>query len=105
MKVINYSRVFPDHFREVELDALHSSVDALSARLRRHIQTSKASSHQQQKISGKKVAAGEDQMDMLKSSLEKLSLINSENTKKVKLVESALKNKESSSMESSLPML
>ncbi|KAJ1383390.1 hypothetical protein SESBI_43454 [Sesbania bispinosa] len=93
-----------DHFKEVELDALHSSVDALSARLRRHMQASKAS-HQQQKISGKKICAGDDQISMLKSSLEKLSLVNTENSKKIKLVESTLKNKERSSRESSLPML
>ncbi|XP_061376583.1 nuclear pore complex protein NUP88 isoform X3 [Gastrolobium bilobum] len=93
-----------DHFKEVELDALHSSVDALSARLRRHAQASK-SSHQQQKISGKKICAGDDQLSMLKSSLEKLSLVNTENSKKVKVVESTLRNKERSSRESSLPIL
>ncbi|CAL0334886.1 unnamed protein product [Lupinus luteus] len=91
-----------DHFKEVELDALHSSVDALSARLRRHIQASKAS-HQQQKVPGKKICAADNQISLLKSSLEKLSLLNSENTKKVKLVESSLKNKEVSIRESSLP--
>jgi len=95
---------FPDHFKEVELDALHSSVDALSARLRRHLQASKAN-HQQQKTPGKKSCAGDDQMSMLKSSLEKLSLVNTENSKKVKLVESTLRNKERSSRESSLPIL
>ncbi|KAG5093501.1 hypothetical protein JHK84_049089 [Glycine max] len=89
---------------EVELDALHSSVDALSARLRRHLQASKAN-HQQQKTPGKKSCAGDDQMSMLKSSLEKLSLVNTENSKKVKLVESTLRNKERSSRESSLPIL
>ncbi|XP_057429072.1 nuclear pore complex protein NUP88 [Lotus japonicus] len=90
-----------DNFKEVELGALHSSVDALSARMRRHVQASKAS--QQQKISGK--SAGDDQISMLKSSLEKLTLVNTENTKKVKLVESSLKTKERSSRESSLPLL
>ena len=44
-------------------------------------------------------------MSMLKSSLEKLSLVNTENSKKVKLVESTLRNKERSSRESSLPIL
>lgn len=83
------------------MGALHSSVDALSARMRRHVQASKAS--QQQKISGK--SAGDDQISMLKSSLEKLTLVNTENTKKVKLVESSLKTKERSSRESSLPLL
>ncbi|XP_027335594.1 nuclear pore complex protein NUP88 isoform X2 [Abrus precatorius] len=93
-----------DHFKDVELDALHSSVDALNARLRRHLQASKAS-HQQQKTSGKKTYGGDDQISMLKSSLEKLSLVNNENSKKVKLVESTLRSKERSSRESSLPLL
>ncbi|CAK8566502.1 unnamed protein product [Lathyrus sativus] len=92
-----------DHFKEVELDALHSSVEAVSARLRRHMQASKAS--QQKKISGKKVCAGDDQISILKSSLEKLSLVNTENSKKVKIVESTLSNKERNRGESSLPML
>ncbi|KAL2598171.1 hypothetical protein GLYMA_11G229000v4 [Glycine max] len=92
-----------DHFKEVELDALHSSVDAVSARLRRHLQASKAN-HQQQKTPGKKSYAGDDQMSLLKSSLEKLSLLNTENSKKVELVESSLRNKERSSREPSLPM-
>lgn len=85
------------------MDALHSSVDAVSARLRRHLQASKAN-HQQQKTPGKKSYAGDDQMSLLKSSLEKLSLLNTENSKKVELVESSLRNKERSSREPSLPM-
>lgn len=36
----------------------------------------------------------DDGISELKSSLAKLSLVNSENSKKVKLVESALKNRE-----------
>lgn len=60
---------------------------------------------QQKKISGKKVCAGDDQISILKSSLEKLSLVNTENSKKVKIVESTLSNKERNSGESSLPML
>ena len=95
--------MFADHFKEVELDALHSSVDALSARLRRHIQASKPNNRQKQ-ISGKKNYAEDAQISMLKSSLEKLSLVNSENTKKVKLVESALRNQEKI-RESNLPKL
>ncbi|QCD98580.1 nuclear pore complex protein NUP88 isoform X1 [Vigna unguiculata] len=92
-----------DRFKEVELDALHSSVDAVSARLRRHLQASKA--NQQQKTAGKKIHAVDSQISMLKSSLEKLSLVNTDNSKKVKLVESTLRNKErSSGKESSLPL-
>ncbi|CAJ2644041.1 unnamed protein product [Trifolium pratense] len=93
-----------DQFKEVELDALHSSVEAVSARMRRHMQASKAS-QQQKKIPGKKISAGDDQISILKSSLEKLSLVNTENSKKVKLVESTLSNKEKIGGESSLPML
>lgn len=93
-----------DHFKEVELDALHSSVEAVSARLRRHMHASKAS-QQQKKISGKKISAGDDQISILKSALEKLSLVNIENSKKVKIVESSLNNTEKISGESSLPRL
>ncbi|KAL5082265.1 hypothetical protein RYX36_010686 [Vicia faba] len=70
-----------DHFKEVDLDALHSSVE-VGARLRRHMQASKVS--QQKKISGKKFCAGDDQISILKSSLEKLSFVNTGNSKKVK---------------------
>jgi len=101
-KALNHP-FFPDRFKEVELDALHSSVDAVSARLRRHLQASKA--NQQQKTAGKKIHAVDSQISMLKSSLEKLSLVNTDNSKKVKLVESTLRNKErSSGRESSLPL-
>jgi nuclear pore complex protein Nup88 len=86
------------------LDALHSSVEAVSARLRRHMHASKAS-QQQKKISGKKISAGDDQISILKSALEKLSLVNIENSKKVKIVESSLNNTEKISGESSLPRL
>lgn len=95
---------FADHFKEVELDALHSSVDALNARLRRHLQTSKSDSPQKP-IQGRKNHVENAQISMLKSSLEKLSLLNSENSKKVKLVESVLTTQERSSRESSLPKL
>ncbi|KAI4306455.1 hypothetical protein L6164_029730 [Bauhinia variegata] len=91
-----------DHYKEVELDALRSSVEALRGRLRRHMQASKTNK-QQKLISGKNNYSGDAQISMLQSSLEKLSLVNSENSKKVKLVESALKNQESSK-ESSLSM-
>ncbi|XP_028803776.1 nuclear pore complex protein NUP88 [Neltuma alba] len=91
-----------DHFREVELDALHSSVDALSARLRRFLQSSKANSHQKQ-ITGRKSHVDKAQKSMLKSSLEKLSLLNSENTRKVKVVESLLRTREKGRRESSVP--
>ncbi|KAI9073491.1 hypothetical protein K1719_044530 [Acacia pycnantha] len=91
-----------DHFREVELVALHSSVDALGARLRRYMQASKANSHQKE-ITGRKSYVDKAQISMLKSSLDKLSLLNSENSKKVKLVESSMRARENGGRESSLP--
>ena len=88
--------VYADQFRGVELDALRSSISALTARLRRHTQSLKGSSPDQQKlISGRKKYVQDMQIFHLKSSLEKLSLINSDNSEKVKLVESALKGRES----------
>lgn len=86
-----------DLFSGVELDALHSSVNALTARLRRHAQSPKGNtSNQQRLISRRKDPVEESQVSQLKSSLEKLSLVNSVNSKKVKLVESALRSRESS---------
>jgi nuclear pore complex protein Nup88 len=86
-----------DHFTGVELDALYSSIDAVAARLRRHTQSSKDNvSNRQRQISGKKDLAHDAHISQLKSSLEKISLVNSENSKKLKIVESELKNRESS---------
>nr|XP_034923775.1 nuclear pore complex protein NUP88-like isoform X2 [Populus alba] len=85
-----------DHFTGVELDALRTSIDTLRARLRRFTQSSKGdAANQQMKIGGRNYAL-DAQISQLKSSIAKLSLLNSENTKKVKLVESVLKNQESS---------
>ncbi|XP_061985964.1 nuclear pore complex protein NUP88-like isoform X1 [Populus nigra] len=85
-----------DHFTGVELDALRTSIDTLRARLRRFTQSSKGDvANQQMKIGGRNYAL-DAQISQLKSSIAKLSLLNSENTKKVKLVESVLKNQESS---------
>jgi nuclear pore complex protein Nup88 len=87
---------FADHFTGVGLDALRTSIDTLRARLRRFTQSSKGDvANQQMKIGGRNYAL-DAQILQLKSSIAKLSLLNSENTKKVKLVESVLKNQESS---------
>ncbi|OMO76032.1 hypothetical protein COLO4_25704 [Corchorus olitorius] len=85
-----------DQFTGVELDALQSSIDTLRARLRRSTQSSKDKlANQRRKMPGRN--HGQDaQISQLKSSLAKLSLVNSESSKKVKLLESALKSKESS---------
>lgn len=75
------------------MDALHSSIEALNARLKRHMHSVQAkSSNQATRRAGRRVE--DDEVSQLKSSLSKLSLINSDNSKKVKLVESALRSKE-----------
>ncbi|KAA8534077.1 hypothetical protein F0562_031730 [Nyssa sinensis] len=86
-----------DRFSQVELDALHSSIEALNARLKRYANSPQGNlSSQQRQISGRrKNYIQDDQISQLKSSIAKLSLVNSENTKKVKLVESALRSHES----------
>ncbi|KAK8334487.1 hypothetical protein V6Z12_A10G274500 [Gossypium hirsutum] len=85
-----------DQFTGVELDALRSSIDTLRARLKRYTKSSKDNvMTQRRKIPGRNHAQ-DAQISQLKSSLEKLSLLNSESTKKVELVESAIKTMESS---------
>ncbi|KAK4798822.1 hypothetical protein SAY86_031148 [Trapa natans] len=79
-----------DQFKRVELDALHSSIEALFARSGRYIQSVK-----EEQTPMRKKPAQDARISLLKSSLEKLSLVNSENVKKVKLVDSAIKNRES----------
>lgn len=82
-----------DSFTTVELDALKSSVEALNGRLRRYTQSLKGKMPTYQRTPSRKKSFVQDsQLDQLKASLEKLSLMNSENSKKVKLVESALKD-------------
>ncbi|CAO2833366.1 unnamed protein product [Amaranthus hypochondriacus] len=84
-----------DRFRTVELDALRTSIEALNGRLRRYSQSLKRKVPNIQKTPSRKNNLVHDsQLDLLKVSLEKLSLVNSENSKKVKLVETALKNRD-----------
>jgi nuclear pore complex protein Nup88 len=88
-----------DRYSGVELDALHSSVDALNSRLKRYIQARQSKvSNTHRHISSRRNSnfTQPDEISLLKSSLEKLSLINGENAKKVKLVESELKNRHQS---------
>ncbi|KAB1217743.1 Nuclear pore complex protein Nup88 [Morella rubra] len=88
-----------DHFVGVEVDVLHSSIDALSARLRRLTKSQTENvSNLRREISGKKNLAHDAHISQLKSSLEKLSLVNSENSMKAKLIESALKSRDSSAL-------
>jgi len=87
-----------DHFAGVELDALKSSIESLKARFKRYAKSSKAKGHspsQQRQILRRNMLQ-DTQISQLKSSLAKLSLVNSENTKKVKVIESALKSRDSS---------
>ncbi|XP_041999377.1 nuclear pore complex protein NUP88-like [Salvia splendens] len=85
-----------DKFTGLELDALHSSIEALSARTKRYTHSLQADSPTQrtQRLVRRGNRVPDDGVSELKSLLEKLSLINSENSKKVKLVESALKTRE-----------
>ncbi|KAL2558228.1 Nuclear pore complex protein [Forsythia ovata] len=85
-----------DRFAGVEMDALHSSIEALNARLRRHVHSPQTNFSNQQQQKSRRMASRvqEDEVSQLKSSLAKLSLLNSENTQKVKLVESALENRD-----------
>ncbi|XP_011623988.1 nuclear pore complex protein NUP88 isoform X1 [Amborella trichopoda] len=84
-------------FASHEIDALHSAIEALSVRLRRHVPLSPGSvtSSPRQTLPGRrKIPVPDIQISQLKSSVAKLSLINSENTKKVKLVETTLRKQE-----------
>ncbi|GAA0148193.1 transporter [Lithospermum erythrorhizon] len=75
-----------DGFSGMELDALRSSLEALEARLKRHVR-----SPQQQLMKRPKNVVQEDEISKLRSSLGKLALVNSENTKKVEVIESVLR--------------
>ncbi|KAH6769106.1 nuclear pore complex protein-like protein, partial [Perilla frutescens var. frutescens] len=84
-----------DKFTGLELDALHSSIEALSARLKRYTHSMQSDSPNQRiQRQGRRDSRVPDDVSELKLTLEKLSLVNSENSRKVKLVESALRNKE-----------
>jgi len=67
----------------------------LNGRLRRYTQSLKVKAPNYQRAPTRKKKLAQDaQLDQLKASLDKLSLVNNENSKKVKLIESALKNRE-----------
>ncbi|KAL3652217.1 hypothetical protein CASFOL_001898 [Castilleja foliolosa] len=82
-----------DKFTGLDLDALHSTIEALKARLQRHVHFD-SPNRQTQRPGRRMNIKVQDNVSELKSALAKLSLINSENSRKVKLVESALRNKE-----------
>jgi nuclear pore complex protein Nup88 len=90
---------FADRFADVELDALRSSIAALSARMKRFAQQSTGSAASTGMVPWQAQRAGrshisESQMSLLKSSLEKLSLLNEENSLKLRLIDHELKNQE-----------
>ncbi|XP_076911940.1 nuclear pore complex protein NUP88-like [Bidens hawaiensis] len=91
-----------DRFRGLELDALHTTIEAINGRIKRYSsfspQTKRPNQRRQIALAGRRKGnAEDDEISHLKSAIEKLSLVNSENTKKVKLVDSALRNRESTS--------
>ncbi|XP_071706596.1 nuclear pore complex protein NUP88 [Rutidosis leptorrhynchoides] len=85
-----------DGFRGMELDALRTTIEAINGRIKRY-----SCSPQSKRVNPRRQIAGrrknngqDDEVAHLKIALEKLSIVNSENTKKVKLVDSALRNRE-----------
>ncbi|KAI3939077.1 hypothetical protein MKX01_001945 [Papaver californicum] len=88
-----------DRFTGLELGALRSSIEALNARARKFTQSSQGNggskSPHRQFPGRRKNPVPESQVFQLRSAVEKLSLVNSETSKKVKLVESALSKIES----------
>ncbi|KAJ4763430.1 Nuclear pore complex protein NUP88 [Rhynchospora pubera] len=76
-----------DRFVGVELDALHSAIEALSARMKRYNSSHASSVSPRRTALKSRTHASEAQVSLLKSSLGKLSSINEENTQKLKLLE------------------
>ncbi|GMH30560.1 hypothetical protein Nepgr_032403 [Nepenthes gracilis] len=84
-----------DMFRTVELDALHSSIEALNSRLQRYTLSPSQNVSTHRWIPSSKPGYVQDTLlDQIKATLQKLSLVNSENSKKVQLLESSLKSLE-----------
>ncbi|XP_074308149.1 nuclear pore complex protein NUP88 [Silene latifolia] len=78
-----------DNFAGVELDALHTSIEALNGRLRKYTMSNKSKLLNR---ASRKKTFRDTKLDHLKASLEQLWIVNSENSKKLKLVESALED-------------
>ncbi|KAI0502139.1 hypothetical protein KFK09_017086 [Dendrobium nobile] len=85
-----------DRITDLELDEFHSAIDALNTRLKRYLQTSAASLSNTAKLGSgrRKNYVPNDQVSQLKSALSLLSNINSENVKKVKLIEDRLESQQ-----------
>lgn len=72
------------------MDALYSAIQALSARLKRSYQSSPASTGNAMRQAAKsRKNVSDQQLLQLRSSLERLSLLNKENIKKLKRIEDA----------------
>ncbi|KAH7675169.1 nuclear pore complex protein Nup88 protein [Dioscorea alata] len=84
-----------DRFAELELDALQSSIDALNARLKRYVQSSPVNltNAPRRTVGSGRNYASDSQLSQLKSSLEKLSIMNNEIADKVKIIEHELDNR------------
>ncbi|KAL5984457.1 hypothetical protein ACLOJK_018562 [Asimina triloba] len=83
-----------DSLAGMELDAMHSAIEALNARLRRCTESTPGNAlNSPRQALGRKNHVSNVQISQLKSALEKLSVVNSENSTKVKLVESALRGR------------
>ncbi|KAK1271146.1 hypothetical protein QJS04_geneDACA007532 [Acorus gramineus] len=81
-----------ERFSRLELNAMHSSITVMNTRLRRYVQSSQTvNTPQKTPVARNRL---DDQVSHLKSSLEKLALVNSENSKKLKSIEGALTRKE-----------
>lgn len=89
-----------DRFRGVELDALWTTIEAINGRIQRFSSSPQSKRpNQRSLIAGRRKGNAEDvEMSHLKSSIAKLSLVNNDNTKKVKLVDLALRNRERKKM-------
>ncbi|KAD7480261.1 hypothetical protein E3N88_03397 [Mikania micrantha] len=89
-----------DRFRGLELDALHTTIEAINGRITRYSSSpqSKRPNQRRQIAERRKGNSEDDEISQLKSSIAKLSLVNSENTKKVKLVDSALRNRDGTNL-------
>lgn len=80
----------------MELDALRSSIEALNARTRRCFPSKMVdpTNMNGQSPGRRKSQVSDSQMQKIKESMELLSLINKENTKKINLIEHGLKSQE-----------
>ncbi|XP_010262847.1 PREDICTED: nuclear pore complex protein NUP88 isoform X2 [Nelumbo nucifera] len=81
-----------ENLQDLELEALRSSIKALNTRLKRYAQSPQGSASI---MPTRKAHVPDSQVSHLRSLVEKLSLVNTDNSKKVKLVESALRSQES----------